>query len=236
VLEKIKKTFLNFLFPIDCVGCGKEDFWLCPDCLSVLPLGHKEECLFCGQESTLGKTCPACASSHHLDGVFICSNYKNKIIAELIKKLKYSFASELGEILGQITVLFFKKIITEEKYKTSNLTAWQVLPIPLHKKRFNWRGFNQAKIIAEYFSSHCNQKILNGLVRLKYQTPQAKLSGAERPKNIEDCFAWTGENLNKKNILLIDDVATTGSTLNEAAKVLKQAGAEKVWGLVIAKG
>jgi len=234
--ETLKKKLLNLLFPIDCAGCGREDTWLCPDCLPNLPAYGNENCFFCGQKYPLGKTCLVCASSHNLDGVFVCSDYKNKIIAGLIKKLKYSFASELGEVLGEIAVLFFKKLIAGEKLKKFNLADWQVSPIPLHKKRLNWRGFNQTKIIAEYFAKRLDLEYQDTLIRVKHKIPQARLNGAERKKNIKDCFAWTGKNLNKKNILLIDDVATTGSTLNEAAIILKLAGAEKVWGLVIAKG
>lgn len=91
-------------------------------------------------------------------------------------------------------------------------------------------------MIARYFAAKQNLELAAGLRRIKHKTPQAKLTGAERGENIKDCFAWDGENLNRKNILLLDDVATTGSTLDEAAKVLKAAGAEKVFGLVIAKG
>jgi competence protein ComFC len=232
----LKKNILNFLFPIDCAGCGREDAWLCEDCLSTLPLGRNEKCIFCGSESPLGRTCAACAASHSLDGVFVCADYENKIISTLIKKLKYSFARELGDVLGEIAVRFLKKSILEEKISKAPFTDWQVLPVPLHKKRLNWRGFNQAEIIATYFAGQFGLEISQELARSKYKKPQARLSGLERQENIKDCFAWIGADLNKKNILLIDDVATTGSTLNEAGKTLKRAGAGKVFGLVIAKG
>lgn len=234
--KSLKHKLLNLLFPIDCAGCGREDTWLCQECLSNLPLGRNEKCLFCGNKSPLGKTCFACSASHNLDGVFICSDYENKIISNLIKKLKYSFARELGEILGEIAVRFFKKISAEGKFPEANFVEWIILPIPLHRKRLNWRGFNQAEIIAEYFTKKFDLKISSGLIRVKYKKPQARLSGLERQENIKNCFAWTGANLNKKNILLLDDVATTGSTLDEAAKILKRAGAGAVFGLVIAKG
>lgn len=234
--EFFKHKLLNLLFPIDCIGCGREDYWLCPDCLSTLSLGQNEKCIFCGRESLSGKTCLNCAASHSLDGVFICGDYENKIISSLIKKLKYSFARELGEVFGEIAALFFKKIIAEGKFSQSSLADWMVAPIPLHKKRFNWRGFNQAEIIAGYFADEFGLPISPSLIRIKHKQPQARLSGFERFENIKNCFAWTGEDLNKKNILLIDDVATTGSTLNEAAGALKHAGAGKIFGLVIAKG
>jgi competence protein ComFC len=231
-LELFKRKLLNVLFPIDCAGCGKEDVWLCGDCLLKLPLGRYENCLFCGKESRGGKTCPECASVHNLDGIFVCADYDDKIISDLIKKLKYSFARELGEVLGEIAGRFFEKAERPE----FNLPSFTVIPVPLHKKRLNWRGFNQAEIIARYLAEKFGLPFSGYLLRIKYQKPQAKLGEAERKENIKGCFAWSGKNPCGKNILLIDDVATTGSTLDEAAGVLKTAGSKKVWGLVIAKG
>jgi competence protein ComFC len=230
--DKIKQKILNILFPIECAGCGREDVWLCGDCLLKLPLNSLQGCFFCGRGNSTGATCPSCAVIYGLDGVFVCADYKNKIINELIKKFKYSFAHELGETMAAIAELNFKKLFDEKKF---NLADFIVAPIPLHKKRYNWRGFNQAKIIAENFALKFNLEISRELIRVKHKTPQAKLGGVERRENIKDCFAWRGENLSDKNILLVDDVATTGSTLHEAARILKTAGAGKVWGLVIAK-
>jgi competence protein ComFC len=234
--DKLKQKILNILFPIDCAGCGKEDVWLCDDCLLKLPLGRNAGCFFCGKTDPPGFTCSACAAEHYLDGVFVCADYDNRIIAELVKKLKYSFARELGEVLGKIAARYLKKISAEEKLGKINLQKFTVLPIPLHKKRLNWRGFNQAEIIARYFSRQLNLPYQDELIRVKHKTPQAKLGGVERRENIRDCFQCLNNNLTNKNILLIDDVATTGSTLDEAARVLKTAGAVKVWGMVIAKG
>jgi competence protein ComFC len=232
----LKNKLLNLLFPIDCAGCGKEDVWLCNDCLLKLPFGRNADCFFCGKTDPPGFTCDSCAANHFLDGVFVCADYDNKIMAELIKKLKYYFARELGEVLGEIAVHYFKKISAEEKFGKINLQKFTVMPIPLHKKRQNWRGFNQAEIIAQHFAQRLDLPYQDELIRVKHKTPQAKLGGVERQKNIKDCFSFRGENLNGKNILLLDDVATTGSTLEEAARILKSASAGKVWGLVIAKG
>ncbi|MDD5527513.1 MAG: ComF family protein [Patescibacteria group bacterium] len=234
--ELLKRKLLNVLFPIDCAGCGKEDEWLCQDCLLKLPLGRKADCFFCEKENQSGMTCPACAANHNLDGVFVCADYSDRIVSGLIKKLKYSFARELGEVLAEIACRYWKKIADEDRFGKLSPQKFIITPIPLHKKRYNWRGFNQAEIIARYFADRQNFAYQDALVRVKHKTPQARLGGAERRENIAGCFAAHGENLTGKKILLIDDVATTGSTLDEAARVLKSAGASKVWGLVIAKG
>lgn len=181
-------------------------------------------------------TCPACAASNSLDGVFVCADYTDRIIGELVRKLKYSFARELGEILAGIADRYLKKLSEEDRLGKINLQKFIIAPIPLHKKRYNWRGFNQSEIIAHNLAYRLNLPCQDALIRVKHKTPQAKLDGATRRENIIGCFSASGEDLAGKKFLLVDDVATTGSTLNEAARVLKSAGAAKVWGLVIAKG
>jgi competence protein ComFC len=232
----LKEKFLNLLFPVDCAGCGKEDVWLCNDCLLKLPLGRNSECFFCGKINPPGITCHECAANNNLDGVFVCADYTDRIVGELTRKLKYSFARELGEVLAGIAERYLKKLAAEEKLKKINLQKFIIAPIPLHQKRYNWRGFNQSEIIARKLAGLFNLPYQDALIRVKHKTPQAKLDGVTRRQNILGCFSALGGNLAGKKIILIDDVATTGSTLNEAAHVLKLAGASKVWGLVIAKG
>lgn len=112
-----------------------------------------------------------------------------------------------------------------------------IIPVPLHKRRQRWRGFNQAEIIARQLSAcFCLDLTLNQLVRQRYTKPQAKLNTLRRWQSIKGSFSWQGASLNNQTVFLIDDVATTGATLNECARILKQAGADKVWGLVIARG
>ena len=136
-----------------------------------------------------------------------------------------------------------------------------MIPVPLHKKRKARRGFNQAELLAKELISNnfqqtfrqkmCNQPstskpgynnwelMKNKLIRTKYtQKTQVELSGRARRENIKDCFSWFGEKngLKGKIVFLVDDVYTTGSTLEECAKVLRQnAGAKKIWGIVLAK-
>jgi competence protein ComFC len=234
-IKNFDRKLLNLLFPIECSGCGKEDVWLCHDCLLKLPLGRNTECFFCGKINSQGSTCPACAANYALDGVFVCANYNDHVIGELIKKLKYSFARELGEVMAEIAERLLKKLSAESRLGKIKLDKFIVTPIPLHQQRYNWRGFNQSELIARDLSRRLGLAYQDTLIRIKNKTPQAKLDGAERRQNIIGCFS-TKENLAGKKIILLDDVATTGSTLNEAAGVLKSAGAAKVWGLVIAKG
>jgi ComF family protein len=114
-----------------------------------------------------------------------------------------------------------------------------VIPLPLHKNRKRIRGFNQAELIAVGFISAVSSSRLilepNLLVRTKNTKPQVELSGEERRQNIVGAFAVSDPNVVKnKTILLVDDVKTTGATLEEAARVLKEAGAKRVWAMTAA--
>ncbi|MDD5031740.1 MAG: ComF family protein [Patescibacteria group bacterium] len=253
-----RDSILDLIFPIECLGCGTEGVWLCKNCFRQLPLQNEQYCLNCKKPNEFGQFCQDCASAYALDGVWIAGNYENKIIASLIKNLKYHFAKDLAEILGQFLILFLRNLINkgrisktdlgtgldEEKIKKIRQTPEIIfalkncllVPVPLHPRRERWRGFNQVSAIAKTVTAHFNLELSTDLIRVKHRTPQAKLSEKERKKNIKDCFAWTKADLANRRVIIVDDVTTTGSTLNECAKILKQAGASEVWGLVVAKG
>ena len=249
---------LDLIFPIECLSCGAEGVWLCKNCFHQLPLQNEQFCLNCKKPNKFGQFCPNCALTYALNGVWIAGNYENKIIASLIKNLKYHFARDLAEILGQFLIFFLRNLINKGRIGRADLGSGigqekiekiretpeiifdfkncLLIPVPLHKKRERWRGFNQVLAIASAVSRHFSLELSTDLIRLKHRPPQAKLSEEKRKQNLRDCFAWTGTSLKNKRVILMDDVVTTGSTLNECAKILKQAGAAEVWGLVVAKG
>jgi ComF family protein len=118
-----------------------------------------------------------------------------------------------------------------------------IVPVPLHRRRERWRGFNQAELLAENLGKNLSPgydiPILKILKRKKFTAPQMKIKNyKEREKNIRSAFILNDPlevELKNKKILLIDDISTTGSTLLECAKVLKSAGASSVWGMVLAR-
>lgn len=122
-------------------------------------------------------------------------------------------------------------------------TIWSLentvlIPVPLHKKRYLWRGFNQAELLAKEIGKRFNLPVLaNVLSRTKNTTPQTQLNILERKENIQSAFSCLRpELIFRKNILLIDDVCTSGATLEECAKALSCGQPGKIWGLVLAKG
>jgi competence protein ComFC len=178
-----------------------------------------------------------------LDGVLIAADYDSEPIKSLIRAFKYNFARGIAPILGEYLFLFSQNISSrllftnKKSFDIRNIAKnGFMIPIPLHKKRYRWRGFNQSAEIAKITAERYGAELNNDLRRIKHRKPQSKLNKDKRKKMISGCFSWQGENLQGRRILLIDDVYTTGSTLNEAAKVLKENGAGKIWGMVLAGG
>lgn len=247
-INKITKTvwlfFLDLIFPIECLGCGRDGLWLCGCCFKKIKFKPRQYCLHCKKENDFGQFCPSCGVNYDLDGVWIAAFYDELLISRAIKDLKYHFITALADDLSRLIILFVDKMIEPSRdLKLNsppailNFSDNLVVPVALAKKRLRWRGFNQAELLARKVAEKYGLPLdICGLVRVKHKNPQAKLAEAARLKNIKDCFDWRGGDLKKRSIILVDDVVTTGATLNECAKVLKANGAGEVWGLVVAKG
>jgi len=242
-LRKNADFILDLIFPIECAGCGKKNVWLCGECFSRLKLQNVPHCFNCKTATSFSKTCTKCKKHHFLDGVWAAGKYSDKTLKKLIKTMKYSLVLAVAPILANYLSCYFKELLSDfnnkdKKIRTlENLKNAIVVPIPLHDKRLRWRGFNQSLEIAKTFTANLDLELdsLN-LIKTKHTKPQAKLKTGKRKENLRNSFVWKGQNLAKKNIILIDDVSTSGSTLDECAKILKENGADEVWGLVVAQG
>ncbi len=237
---KLKKIVLDILFPLACLGCGKEDVWLCNECLEKIPLEEFFYCAVCQQKSLRGETHAHCQRDFYLDGLLIASQWKNKNLRQLIHKLKYNFVQDLKIPLGKILI---KKIQQANHFFTPALDSGffdGLIPIPLAQKRLLWRGFNQAQLLAEQTTQYLRIPVwAEAVKRIKNTKPQVGQKQHQRQKNISGAFLCDLkfiDSLKNKKILLIDDVYTTGATILEVAKVLKAAGTKEVWGLVLARG
>jgi ComF family protein len=157
----------------------------------------------------------------------------------MIHEFKYNGIVELSEMLAELMVERLKS-----KLPAGGIV---VVPVPLHKKRQGLRGFNQSELLARYVSKRLNLPGGTALARTRNTDPQVGKSGMYRKTNLKGAFeVLDPELVSNKTVLLIDDVATTGSTLNECAKILKssglpaealaKAGAKAVWGVVVARG
>jgi ComF family protein len=242
----IKEFILDIIFPKFCFNCGKEGSYLCYDCFSLINIADRLYCPFCKRPKVVldGKTCNSCRRIRKLNGLYCASSYNNFIIKKLISKFKYSpFVKELSEILSYLIIahiiilnnsVFGKYSIFAKK----DLNDFLIIPVPLFKKRLKWRGFNQSEEIAKHISKEFNIPLENNLLfKIKETPPQILFKEKEREENIKNVFLCSSiDKIKNKKIILIDDVFTTGSTMEECAKVLKKAGAKEVWGVVVARG
>lgn len=195
-------------------------------------------CLVCNKGSFDGLTHPVCRTKYSIDGAFCAIAYKG-IVKKLIYNFKYKpYLSNLNKTLVE---LFYESIIQNELFiKTiqqySN-KAICLIPIPLHKNRLRKRGYNHSRLLAEGLSKKLSLNLIELLERTKNTKSQFGLKLKDRKDNIKDAFSLL-PNIpitQYPNIILVDDILTTGSTLLEAANVLKRNGIRKVWGIALAR-
>jgi ComF family protein len=188
-------------------------------------------CLVCQTPAPFGKTHANCVSRNTIDGAIAGLNYKNRHVNEIIRMFKYNFVSDLASPLSQTIVEAMDNQGLNDYFKD-----FTILPVPLHKRRMNWRGFNQSELLSKALAEKLNIPIQKDLVlRQKFTTPQTTLSAAERKKNLDQAFALNA-NVAGQKILLVDDVVTSGATAQELAKILKQGKASEVWIITAAHG
>ena len=243
-LNKFKKTLLDGLFPIECLSCNRDGRWICKKCLRKIYIRTIDNCPACKKESIYGKTHEWCIRKTQLDGMIVAVSFKDRILQDAVHKLKYSYIKDLSTPLSEI--LARKIIELDTKDDLPNLVSLLIsenpiiIPVPLHKKRLRKRDFNQAELLSRKISTKFNLEHQSGILkRVKYTKPQTELKKNERKINVSGVFEvdieWKSKLKNTK-IILVDDVATTGSTLNDSARALKECGALEVWGLVLARG
>jgi ComF family protein len=206
---------------------------ICPTCLSgLLPLSSPL-CPICGIPfSGTGKDhrCGNCLTNPpHFDAAHAPFVYEGAI-RDLIHSFKYNQQSHLRYPLALLTLEGVGDVMQNHKPD-------HIIPVPLHRSRLRQRGFNQAVLLGQELSRQLSLPILpDTLVRIRRTEPQIELSGAERRLNVKGAFSIKKPGLIAgKTILLIDDVMTTGSTMNECAKELKNAGAAVVVAVTIAR-
>lgn len=232
VYSKISNIFLDIFFPKRCVGCGAYGTFVCNECaLKIEPL-LTSTCPICGKITEAGKYCNLCRKKLKpvLSGLMVSALYDSGPLKEMIHHLKYSGFTELVPILSE---LLYQRINREKLFLTEKII---VVPVPLHFKREAKRGFNQAELISLDFSKKLKLHGGCALKRIRNTETQVSLNKVERHKNLSGAFVCIDQELiRKKTVLLVDDVTTSGATLSECARVLKEAGAKKVFGAVVAK-
>lgn len=225
-------------FPDHCIGCRAElsnNGILCTACLAGIPTQSAFFCSKCRRRIPIrdGRVKKCICENSFIVGTAVSYNFQ--AVSELIKILKYRGLQAPGALCGNFLANFVKSAGLE----TKNFT---VIPLPLGTQRERKRGFNQAALIAERFCSNLgieDEKYCpNALKRIRNTVQQTSMRSFEaRSRNVKNCFALTGKaSLKGKNILLIDDVYTSGATSGEAVQVLQKAGARTIVVLAVAHG
>jgi ComF family protein len=214
---KIKEFLLDLFFPKFCFGCKREGIFLCQDCFATLEI-------FREHQKFKGKC---------LDDLYFPINYENFLIKKIIQSFKYP--PLIKELKKELSILIISHFLLLDKMP--DFSSFVLVPIPLIKKKLKWRGFNQSEEIARELSNFFKIPIISDcLIKIKETKDQVELSEKERKENVKGVFfVKNSKKIAGRNILLVDDVFTTGATMEEAARVLKEAGAKKIVGIVIAR-
>jgi ComF family protein len=210
-------NLLDFIFPKRCVNCGKIGKYFCAACRAKIRAIAPNEriCPMCGRLAFEGITHPRCRTRYSLDGLTSFFHYDGPV-KKAIKAIKYRYLSDL--------VKEFISLIP-----SYTIPRGVLVPIPLHPSRFRERGFNQSEVLAEQLHIPMRTDILR---RTRATMPQADIR--EKKKRLDNMKNSFISRETRGNIVLFDDVCTTGATLRNAAGALKRAGANHVWAMTIA--
>jgi ComF family protein len=208
----------EFFFPARCFFCKKYGCLLCDDCKSLMDISpaHRPD-----------------REKKYLADIWSACPYENKFVQKMIRSFKYEpLYHELAIPLAELVAGHF-----ELAAQNFNMENFRIVPVPLAKKRLRWRGFNQAEAIANRLGHIWQLPVSsNCLSRGRETGVQAELTQYQRQKNIKGAFYCLGNAPFKgKSIFLVDDVVTTGATMNECAKILLKNGARQVIGISIAR-
>ena len=245
--------FIDLLYPRRCRSCGRStvcggpvdrsraadgtdlrgrptDFF-CDKCAGDIHPIKSPLCTVCGVPFPDGSgddhPCFECLSqSPGYTAARAALEYKGTV-REAIHLYKYGRLRAMRKFLGPLAARGAEAFFPDAEIAVA---------VPLHRRRLARRGFNQSLFLAEYAALSLDIPLdLYGLSRIRYTRPQVELSSAEREENVKGAFAVEGDVFEGRRVLLVDDVYTTGATVRECAKVLKKAGAEKVYVLTVAR-
>ncbi|OGO17420.1 MAG: hypothetical protein A2Z02_05150 [Chloroflexi bacterium RBG_16_48_7] len=228
MLREITQAIVEFLFPATCVGCGKWGNFICSQCSKSLPRISPPFCKKCGKPETSGTFCPVCWSYQgKIDGIRSVFHFDG-VIRQAIHDLKYHHLKALSGPIADYLVQYLRE---------NPMSGDALVPVPIHKNRIKQRGYNQSVLIAERLGKMLDLPVITTvLVRNRDSLPQARSTNVEqRKRNVLGAFSCNDDPIAYKDIILIDDVCTSGATLEACAVALKNSGFNSVWGLTVAR-
>ncbi|PKB58671.1 MAG: hypothetical protein BZY83_05750 [SAR202 cluster bacterium Casp-Chloro-G2] len=245
-LKSLVRSALELLLPLNCVGCRREGHVLCPECTAGLRRLEPPYCDVCAEPGVTGRCGDCRTRPPKLDGIRAPYLFEGDI-RETIHRLKYRGWRVAAPVLGRMLADYLKhhqlQVQTTGPAGANGPVRLEdsvLVPVPLHHRRLRRRGYNQSLLLAREAGRSLDLPVRDDLlVRAEDRPPQVDTrSQAERRENVARSFQAAGpgsSDIQGMSILLIDDVATTGSTLSACAEALRSAGAASVWGLVLAR-
>ncbi|HEY0789704.1 MAG TPA: ComF family protein [Chthoniobacterales bacterium] len=238
LLQPWGTTVLELLYPSHCLHCQRPvpaRSLLCAACTGEIPWLRPPFCLTCSRPfpgaAELVAACPNCLDQTFAFGAAVAAVRATGSARELIHRFKYGGKHHLRRILGTWLVTAFE----DARIQSEPVDA--LVPVPLHPTRRRERGYNQAEELASLLSARVKVPTLPCLQRTRYTDTQTQFDRAQRRRNLRNAFQLRkGSDVARKRLLLIDDVLTTGSTLDECARVLVARGATSVRALTVARG
>jgi ComF family protein len=228
-LGRIGSGLIDLLYPPRCTLCGKGNTFLCNACADALPRANGPRCDICWLPLDAYNACPQYSYHHAALSRLRCAYRYVDDVQRLVHAFKFGGQSCLAPSLGALLA---------DCWRQSALQADVIVAVPLTTRRERTRGYNQAQLLAGELSRACGLPLQRALRRTSFGGPQQShsLSREERRRNVEGAFALADRaDVDGKRVLLIDDIATTGSTLDSCARVLLAAGAAQVTGLTLAR-
>ncbi len=230
MLKQSFSQLLNVLFPLSCIQCHASGSSFCTNCRAMLPYFAPPVCPGCGDPQTESHLCAHCRYSPlSFHGLRAFGDYSEPL-RSIIHAFKYKGNIRLAEPLGALLA---------QTYHRHHMAADLIIPVPLHTERLQQRGYNQAQLLATACARQLQIPMATTiLARARTTATQVKLNAQQRRSNLHGAFYYpsnvTTQILLNRKILVIDDVCTTGATLEACAATLLAAGAREVWGLVLA--
>jgi len=244
MIEYTKEGLLNFIFPLDCKICEKpiresKGYSICEDCFKTIELIEQPYCVKCGKpliptvffKQNRKILCLDCKRKKYSFEFSRSTGVYDKVLKKCIHLFKYYGEKKLAKPLGKLMV---DSLVKNDEFKKK---IDLIIPVPLHGNDLKKRGFNQSvllgKVIGDYLSIPVGESVL---IKKKITLFQVNLSKKERKKNILRAFSVEKpEEIKGKNILILDDVFTTGATIEECAKELMKARTKNIFVLTLAR-
>jgi len=239
LIRRLADELLLFLYPPICAGCGEpaspaQPLAFCPRCRDSLELVGSPSCPTCGvplsPEAPEPYQCGACLGGlYRFDRARAAGPYRG-LLREVIHRFKYQGHISLARPLAELLLPPGSELCTLHEIHV-------VVPVPLHRSRLRDRGFNQAALLARRLGASLNLPVrYTALTRQRWTEPQVGLSPSQRAENVRGAFAVSESTVVRdQGVLLVDDVFTTGETVDQCARELKRAGAGEVAVLTVAR-